>query len=62
MKNKDRVRAGKLGAEATHKKRHEALVELSKLVSKSDLNFIQKWPTKHILTLLKVWDKNGRNN
>ena len=51
--------AGKAGAEATHKKRHEALVVLSKLVSKSDLNFIQKWPTKHILVLLSAY-KNDR--
>ena len=52
-KNKDKVKAGKAGAAATHKKRYEALVELSKLVNKNDLNWIQaKWKTKQIATLL----------
>jgi len=52
-KNKDKVKAGKAGAEQTHKKRYEALVELSKLVNKNDLNWIQaKWKTRQIATLL----------
>lgn len=59
MKNKDKVKAGKAGAAATHKKRYEALVELSKLVNKNDLNWIQSWPTAHILKLLKAYQHNA---
>ena len=58
-KNKDKVRAGKAGANATHRKRYEALVELSKLISKSDLDWIQaKWKTTQIATLIKYLRKN----
>lgn len=51
--------AGTKGAEATHKKRYEALTYLSKLVDKKLLNFIQRWPTKHILILLSAY-KHGK--
>ena len=58
-KNKDKVRAGKKGAAATHRKRYEALTELSKYIAKDDLNLIQsKWPTEHILRLVKAYQKN----
>lgn len=59
MKKKlTRQEAGKLGALVTHVERYEALTDLSKLVDKKLLNFIQKWPTKHILVLLSAY-KNG---
>ena len=62
MKNKDKVRAGQAGAAATHRKRYEALVELSKLVNKHDLNRLQSWPTAHLLKLLEGYQKNGKSN
>lgn len=56
MKKKlSKSQAGKLGAKATHKKRYDALVELSKLVNKNDLNWIQGWPTAHLLKLLEAY-------
>ena len=59
MKNKDKVRAGKAGAQQTHKKRYEALTELSKYLNKHDLNWIQaKWETTHILKLLEAYQHN----
>ena len=62
-KNKDKVRAGKAGANQTHRKRYEDIAELSKLIDKSDLNWIQaKWETTHIATLIKYLRKNGRTN
>lgn len=62
MKKKlSRSETGKLGALVTHIERYGALSDLSKLVDKKLLNFIQKWPTKHILVLLSAY-KNGRNN
>ena len=55
--------AGKKGAEATHKKRYEMIVELSKLIDKPDLDWIQaKWKTLQIATLIKYLRKNGRTN
>lgn len=55
MKRKmSKSEAGAKGAEATHRRRYEALQELSKLVAKPDLNWIQaKWKTTHILKLLQ---------
>ena len=45
--------AGKRGAAAKHRKRYEALVELSKYIAKGDLDRIQsKWPTEMILRLV----------
>ena len=46
---------GKQGSDKRWKKRYEALVELSKLVNKNDLNWIQRWPTDHILKLLEAY-------
>ena len=62
VKNKDKVKAGKAGAQQTHRKRYEALVELSKLVNKNDLNWLQSWPTAHLLKLLEGYQKNVPSN
>ena len=60
-KNKDKVRAGKAGAEALHRKRYEMITELSKLIDKPDLNWVQaKWKTTHIATLIKYLRKHDR--
>lgn len=64
MKNKkDKVkqRAGRLGGKATNRVRHETLVELSKLVDKDDLSWMQaKWRTEQLVKMLKYLRKNER--
>ena len=55
---KTKSQAGQLGAKATHRKRYEMLVELSKLVDKPLQNFLIKWKTKQLEILLKAY-KNG---
>mgnify|MGYP001617764718 CR=1 FL=1 len=63
MKNKDKVKAGKAGALATHRKRYEALTELSKYIAKHDLDRIQsKWPTEHILRLVQAYQTDVKPN
>ena len=58
MKKLTKSEAGKLGADKTHKKRYDAILALSKLVNKNDLNWIQaKWPTTHIEKLLEAYTK-----
>lgn len=50
--------AGQMGAEATHKKRYEMIVELSSLLSKDDLNWVSaKWKTTQIAKLLEAYRK-----
>lgn len=50
--------AGKKGALATHKKRYEMLVELSKHVDHKLYRFITRWPTEHLKALLKAYSKH----
>lgn len=48
-----RSEAGMEGAKATHRKRYEAIKELSSLIAKDDLNWIQsKWKTEHIIKMV----------
>lgn len=47
--------SGKRGAEATHKRRYEVLVELSKLVDKPLQNFLIKWKTRQLEILLSAY-------
>lgn len=50
---------GKAGAEKRWSKRHDMLVEVSKMVDKETLNWIQsKWDTRQIETLLDAWKRN----
>ena len=49
--------AGKEGANVTHKKRYEILLELSKLVDKEYQNFLIKWPTSHLERLLNAYNQ-----
>ena len=54
--NKTKSDAGKLGAQATHKKRYEMLKELGRYLNKNDLNWLQsKWKTAHIERLLQAY-------
>lgn len=57
MKKLTKSQAGKMGAEATHKKRYEAIKELSKLVDKKFLNYLHSWPTAHLVRLLDAYKK-----
>lgn len=58
LSKKTKSEAGKMGAEATHKRRYELLKIVSSQVSKSDLNWIQaKWKTRQIELLVKAWNK-----
>mgnify|MGYP001557758147 CR=1 FL=1 len=58
-KKMSRSESGKRGAEATHKKRYEAIKELSGFLNKHDLNWVQaKWKTEHLLKLLEAYQHN----
>ena len=57
MKKKTKSEAGKLGALQTHKKRYEILRELSGLVDKSYLSYLQSWKTEQLSRLLKAYGK-----
>ena len=57
---KEKSEFGKALAEKRWGSRKDMIVELSKLIDKSDLNWIQaKWKTTHIATLIKYLRKNG---
>ena len=60
MKQKDKrmQKLGKAGADKRWASRHALIIELSKLVNKNDLNWIQGWPTAHLLRLLEAYQKN----
>ena len=49
--------SGSLGALATHKKRNQMIVELSKYVDKPYQNFLLKWKTDHLERLLNAYKK-----
>ena len=55
----NRRRAGRLGAEKTHRVRIKTLVELSKYISDKDvLDWMQsKWPTAHLVKLIEAYKK-----
>lgn len=57
-KNKVKSKAGKLGAMATHRKRYDMLIELSKKVDPQLYRFLHKWPTEHLKVLLKAYSKD----
>lgn len=57
MKKMTKSEAGKLGAKKTHKKRYEMINELSGLVEKNYLNYLQSWPTEHLKRLLDAYKK-----
>ncbi len=52
---KTKSQAGKIGAEATHRRRYEALEELSKLITKAELNYLQEEAnTKTLLIVIEL--------
>lgn len=51
-KKMTKAQAGKKGAEVTHKKRYEALTELSKLVNKAELNYLQEEANTKTLVII----------
>lgn len=54
-KNKWQI-AGEKGVKIRWARRYRLLEQVSRYVSKTDLNWIQsKWSTKQIETLLKAW-------
>lgn len=56
MVNKIASESGKKGAAKRWPNRNKLLKEISKYVSKSDLNWIQaKWKTTHLVKLLEAW-------
>ena len=56
-KDPKKVKAGKAGADKTHARRYKLLKIVSGQVDKQFLNFIMKWPTKHIEILVASWER-----
>ena len=52
---------GKLGAAKRWATRYEVLVELTKYFGKSHQDELLKWPTKHLVQLLK-WNQDLKLN
>ena len=57
MKKLSKSEAGKLGAEATHKKRYQIIAELSKHVDKNYQNYLLSWKTEYLVRLLNAYKK-----
>lgn len=57
MKDKKKQKAGRLGAQATHRERYRIITELSKYVHKDDLNYMMSWKTEQLKRLLKAYEK-----
>ena len=56
--DKIKQEAGRKGAQVTHRRRYEALVELSKYVGKAELDKMRiAWKTDHLISLLKAYSK-----
>lgn len=59
-KNIKKSRAGREGARVRWMKREEAIYTLCKWYSKQHINEFITWPTKHLITLVKLNEKNAK--